>query len=89
VHSRSTSAYANGLDAALAEILKAEIIERRTLGALKLSSVLQADRFEEDLHIGRVRLGPLPPPATQAEAPVSLNSEAGGIRAAKRETALA
>lgn len=37
---------------------------RRNVGALKLSNLLQLDRFEEDLHISRVRLAPLPlPPA--------------------------
>ena len=29
---------------------------RRNLGALKLSNLLQLDRFEEDLHISKVRL---------------------------------
>lgn len=46
--------------------------QRRNLGALKLSNLLQLDRFEEDLHLSRVRLkppvqrpepAPLPPPA--------------------------
>ena len=37
---------------------------RRNVGALKLSNLLQPDRFEEDLHIRRVRLEPPPrPPA--------------------------
>lgn len=37
---------------------------RRNVGALKLSNLLQLDRFEEDLNISRVRLvpPPLPPP---------------------------
>lgn len=35
---------------------------RRYVGALKLSNLLQPDRFEEDLHISRVRLRP-PAPA--------------------------
>jgi len=42
---------------------------RRNVGALKLSNLLQPDRFEEDLQISRVRLRPtqptpaaLPPP---------------------------
>jgi hypothetical protein len=40
---------------------------RRNVGALKLSNLLQLDRFEEDLNISRVRLNPeLPsPPKTQ------------------------
>lgn len=36
---------------------------RRNVGALKLSNLLQLDRFEEDLNISRVRLTPAPPPA--------------------------
>ena len=35
--------------------------ERRNIGALKLSNLLQLDRFEEDLHISRVRLTPPAP----------------------------
>ena len=42
---------------------------RRNVGALKLSNLLQLDRFEEDLNISRVRLSPQPPPP---EAPVAL-----------------
>lgn len=39
--------------------LQREIREgRRNVGALKLSNLLQPDRFEEDLHIARVRLHP-------------------------------
>jgi hypothetical protein len=34
---------------------------RRNVGALKLSNLLQLDRFEEDLNISRVRLVPEPP----------------------------
>ena len=39
--------------------------QRRNVGALKLSNLLQPDRFEEDLQISRVRLRPpqLAPPA--------------------------
>jgi hypothetical protein len=45
--------------------------QRRNVGALKLSNLLQPDRFEEDLQISRVRLrvaspaqpAPPPPPA--------------------------
>jgi hypothetical protein len=36
--------------------------QRRNVGALKLSNLLQLDRFEEDLNISRVRLVPEPPP---------------------------
>ena len=35
---------------------------RRNVGALKLSNLLQLDRFEEDLNISRVRLRPEPLP---------------------------
>jgi hypothetical protein len=48
--------------------------QRRNVGALKLSNLLQPDRFEEDLQISRVRLrvaspvqsAPPPPPALPA-----------------------
>jgi hypothetical protein len=41
--------------------LQREIREgRRNVGALKLSNLLQPDRFEEDLNIRRVRLEPIP-----------------------------
>jgi hypothetical protein len=48
---------------------------RRNVGALKLSNLLQPDRFEEDLQISRVRLRPPPsaqpaPPATPARPPL-------------------
>ena len=33
---------------------------RRNVGALKLSNLLQLDRFEEDLNISRIRLTPQP-----------------------------
>ena len=39
--------------------------QRRNVGALKLSNLLQPDRFEEDLQISRVRLRP-PQPAPTA-----------------------
>jgi len=43
--------------------LQREIREgRRNVGALKLSNLLQPDRFEEDLQISRVCLRPPPPP---------------------------
>jgi len=43
--------------------------QRRNVGALKLSNLLQPDRFEEDLQISRLRLRPPPPP--QPSAPPS------------------
>jgi len=43
---------------------------RRNVGALKLSNLLQLDRFEEDLSISRVRLAPLlPAPAKPPPVP--------------------
>ena len=51
--------------------LQREIREgRRNVGALKLSNLLQPDRFEEDLNIRRVRLEPLPPPRAKQPAPL-------------------
>src|SRR5512136_741542 len=52
--------------------LQREIREgRRNLGALKLSNLLQPDRFEEDLNIRRVRLEP--PARPPAHAPALLS----------------
>lgn len=42
--------------------------ERRNVGALKLSNLLQLDRFEEDLNISRVRLRPSSPSPSQSVA---------------------
>ena len=43
---------------------------RRNVGALKLSNLLQLDRFEEDLNISRIRLIPAPPePLKEPPAP--------------------
>ena len=51
--------------------LQREIREgRRNVGALKLSNLLQPDRFEEDLNIRRVRLEPLPRPYPQTPTPL-------------------
>ncbi len=43
---------------------------RRNVGALKLSNLLQPDRFEEDFNIRRVRLEPPPPPPRQSPTPL-------------------
>jgi hypothetical protein len=52
--------------------LQREIREgRRNIGALKLSNLLQPDRFEEDLNIRRVRLEPPPPPRSDRTPPLS------------------
>jgi len=45
--------------------------QRRYVGALKLSNLLQLDRFEEDLNISRVRLTPSPP---RPHTPVALRT---------------
>jgi len=53
--------------------LQREIREgRRNVGALKLSNLLQPDRFEEDLNIRRVRLE-APPRAPSSKAPPPLS----------------
>lgn len=44
--------------------------ERRNVGALKLSNLLQLDRFEEDLNISRVRLKPKVPRPNPALQPI-------------------
>ena len=52
--------------------LQREIREgRRNVGALKLSNLLQPDRFEEDLNIRRLRLEPHASPTT-LKAPTPL-----------------
>ena len=48
---------------------------RRNVGALKLSNLLQLDRFEEDLQISRVRLTPPPPPPPPRPVPPPLPSD--------------
>ena len=55
--------------------LQREIREgRRNVGALKLSNLLQIDRFEEDLNISRVQLYARqnPPPKSLIQSPLSL-----------------
>jgi hypothetical protein len=57
---------------------------RRNVGALKLSNLLQPDRFEEDLQISRVRLRPHPPPKPAPPSPPALSAaeqQAGRQRA--------
>ena len=52
--------------------LQREIREgRRNVGALKLSNLLQLDRFEEDLNISGVRLYPPKAPTITSKAPAS------------------
>jgi len=54
--------------------------ERRNVGALKLSNLLQPDRFEEDLQISRVRLRPQapPPPAPPLRAALPRSDQQRG-----------
>lgn len=54
--------------------------QRRNIGALKLSNLLQPDRFEEDLQISRARLRPPEPTALPAPArpPLDPVSQAQG-----------
>jgi len=55
---------------------------RRNVGALKLSNLLQLDRFEEDFNIRQVRLAPAPPPPRQTPASLSeTQRELGRLRA--------
>jgi len=66
--------------------LQREIREgRRNVGALKLSNLLQPDRFEEDLNIRRVRLEPSAPPLPPkpTHAPSHLDQERGRAEALK------
>ena len=58
--------------------------QRRNVGALKLSNLLQPDRFEEDLQISRVRLrSPPPTPLSPPPPPAwdSLRQQQGRQRA--------
>jgi hypothetical protein len=66
--------------------LQREIREgRRNVGALKLSNLLQIDRFEEDLNISRVQLyapkPSIPAPAPSAPQPTPEEKEAARQRA--------
>ena len=44
---------------------------RRNVGALKLSNLLQLDRFEEDLNISKVRLRSAPPSSSSRFTPIN------------------
>lgn len=59
---------------AVVSYLQREIrAQRRNVGALKLSNLLQPDRFEEDLQISRVRLRPLTPVPPPPPGPTPLS----------------
>lgn len=63
--------------------LQREIREgRRNVGALKLSNLLQIDRFEEDLNISRIQLyAPKPPkPAPPTPVPASTPEQTEAAR---------
>jgi len=67
--------------------LQREIREqRRNVGALKLSNLLQPDRFEEDLNIAHIRLEPppKPKPALQSQAPSEAERERRRQHAVRR-----
>jgi hypothetical protein len=62
--------------------LQREIREgRRNVGALKLSNLLQIDRFEEDLNISRVQLYAPKPPAPATPQLTDQEKEAARQRA--------
>jgi hypothetical protein len=52
---------AEDLKSVVAYLQKEIRASRRNVGALKLSNLLQLDRFEEDLNISKVRLRSAPP----------------------------
>lgn len=54
---------------------------RRNVGALKLSNLLQPDRFEEDLNISRVALSP--PKPTKPTAPIPAQPTPEQLEAAR------
>ena len=60
---------------------------RRNVGALKLSNLLQLDRFEEDLNISRVRLS-ASPPIPQTPAPLRAPTCTPAEQARGRQRAL-
>jgi hypothetical protein len=59
---------------------------RRNVGALKLSNLLQLDRFEEDLQISRVRLTPPPPPPPPRPLPPPLPSDPAACQRRHQQT---
>ena len=54
--------------------------QRRNVGALKLSNLLQPDRFEEDLQISRVRLRPPPIHPTPPNTTLRIESRSATTR---------
>jgi hypothetical protein len=60
---------AQDLKSVVAYLQKEIRASRRNVGALKLSNLLQLDRFEEDLNISNVRLRSVPPPQSPRSTP--------------------
>ena len=62
---------------------------RRNVGALKLSNLLQLDRFEEDLNISKVRLRSAPPSGssglTPTKPPVLTHAQLQNLRQQAKE----
>ena len=62
---------------------------RRNVGALKLSNLLQLDRFEEDLNISKVRLRSAPPSdssgLTPTKPPVTTPAQLQNLRQQAKE----
>jgi hypothetical protein len=63
---------AQDLNTVVAYLQKEIRANRRNVGALKLSNLLQLDRFEEDLNISKVRLRSAPPSASSGATPAKL-----------------
>ncbi len=60
---------AQDLKSVVAYLQKEIRASRRNVGALKLSNLLQLDRFEEDLNISNVRLRSAPPTQSPRSSP--------------------
>jgi hypothetical protein len=60
---------AQDLKRVVAHLQKEIRASRRNVGALKLSNLLQLDRFEEDLNISNVRLRSAPPTQSPRSTP--------------------
>lgn len=69
----------------LIRYLQREIREgRRNVGALKLSNLLQLDRFEEDLNISQVQLRAPPKPKPATPSVVAPQPSPGEVEAARQ-----
>ena len=80
---------AQDLKTVVAYLQKEIRANRRNVGALKLSNLLQLDRFEEDLNISKVRLRCAPPSAspgvTPAEPPILTPDQLQNLRRQAQE----